>query len=307
MLITLFKHEMRATAKTFMWFYIAFAVIALINAVLNPLAMGTATAVSANMTVQPMWLPGAFVPEAIRGVFMALYGVAVAVVMVLTIVIIILRFYRNLLGDEGYLMMTLPVTREQHILAKLIAAVIWSICTGVLVFLSSLLLLANAGALTEITAGINEIIANGTPVDRWIAQFVVLLLVSTITSILMLYAAMGIGPNLLKNRVGGSILAYIIIYIASQIVMFGVVVGTVTGISGGPRMVQVAAVGTDTEGVTVASNVPAIPMPEGGAVPQEFISAIGAFVGSTIICTAAIGVVCWLITVFMLKRKLNLA
>jgi len=292
MLIKLFKNEMRATAKTFMWFYIAFAVIAVINAVMNPFAMGAAT----SDAVLTMGWPGAFVPEAIRGIVMALYFIAVVVIMVVTIVIIILRFFRNLLGDEGYLMMTLPVTREQHILAKLFAAVIWSICTGVLIFLSFLMLLQSAGLLPEIVQGINGIIAAGTPLDRWITQIVIMLIVGNISSILMLYAAMGIGPNLLKNRVGGSILAYIIIYIASQFIMFGVMVGTFTSIVGKQSTVPGAAVTGD-----------GFPMPAGGAIPQEFISSIDMLVLSAIIGTAAIAVACWFLTQYMLKRKLNLS
>jgi len=307
MLTTLFKHEMRATVKTFMWFYIAFVVIAVLNALLNPLAMGPMAAASGSGSAQAMGLAGAFIPDAIRGIFMALYSVAVVVVAVVTIVIIILRFYRNLLGDEGYLMMTLPATREQHILAKLIAAVIWSVCTAGLVFLSLLLMLQNAGVLTEITKGINDLVAGGTPVDRWIAQFAVMMLVSCVTSILMLYAAMGIGPNLLRNRVGGSILAFIIIYIVSQFVMFGIILGTVTSIAGNPQMMQIMVVGTETEAVTVAGSAPALPMPSGGMMTAEFISAVDTFVLSMIIGTAAIGAACWFLTAFMLKRKLNLA
>ena len=295
MLTTLFKHEMRATAKTFMWFYIAFAAIAIVNALINPFAMGSA---SANGAMQTLGMPGAFIPDAIRGIIMALYSIAATVVVVVTIVIIILRFFRNLLGDEGYLMMTLPVTREQHILAKLFAAVIWSVCTAVLVFLSFLLMLQSAGVLTEIVKGINELIASGTPVNRWIAQFVLLLLVGTVSSVLMLYAAMGIGPNLLKNRVGGSILAYIIIYIASQFVMLGIIVSTVSAIRIDPGMAQ-AAVGT-------GSNAP-LPAAGLGMVTDTIVSAVDTFVLSAIIGTAAMAVVYWFLTVFMLKRKLNLA
>ena len=58
----------------------------------------------------------------------------------ITFIQCVLRFKRNLLGDEGYLMMTLPVERMDLILSKLIAAVAWTIIGG-LVGLMSLFIL----------------------------------------------------------------------------------------------------------------------------------------------------------------------
>jgi len=297
MLTKLFRYEMRGTAKTFMWFYIAFAAIAVVNAFVNPFGMGSTSVQAASGASQGM-MPAALVPDAVKGMFMALYGISIFVIAVVTIVIIILRFYRNLLGDEGYLLMTLPVTREQHILAKLLAAVIWSVCTTVLIFLSFLFLFQRAGILNEIVKGINELIANGAPVDRWIVQLVILLLVSCITGILMLYAAMGTGPNIFKNhRLGGSILAFIIIYVASQFVMLGVVWGMAAAIAIDPMMAQAGAgTGMSVNGVQAL-----------GTMSESFIANVNTFVWGLIIGTAAIGVVCWFLTTFMLKRKLNLA
>jgi len=289
MLGTLFKHEMRATAKTFMWFYIAFAVIALVNILINPFAIGSFSSQAARESAQIATQSPEFLPEAIKGVLMAIYGIAIGVIAILTIVIIILRFYRNLLGDEGYLMMTLPVTREQHIFAKLFTAVIWTICTIVLIFFSLILLFSRAGVLGQIVDGINEMIAMGVPLDRWIALAAVILLISCFTNVLMFYAAMGIGPNLLKNRVGGSVLAYVIIYVASQLIMTFVLFGTISAILGNPQMAPVA------------------PGSHGFAMPQEMIGAVDTIFLVAIIDVAAIGIVCWFITRFMLKRKLNLA
>ena len=50
------------------------------------------------------------------GLFMAAF--------VLTLIIQIQRFSKNLLGDEGYLMFTLPASVSQHITAKLVVAVL---------------------------------------------------------------------------------------------------------------------------------------------------------------------------------------
>ena len=55
------------------------------------------------------------------------YGATMAAVFIVTIFIIIQRFYKNLLGDEGYLMNTLPVSTTSNISSKLISAIIWSL------------------------------------------------------------------------------------------------------------------------------------------------------------------------------------
>ena len=55
--------------------------------------------------------------------YMLYMGVMMAA-FVVTAVILIQRFYKNLLGSEGYLMFTLPVTVTQHLLSKTIIAVV---------------------------------------------------------------------------------------------------------------------------------------------------------------------------------------
>ena len=49
-------------------------------------------------------------------------------VMIVTLIIIIQRFYKNLLCDEGYLMNTLPMSVWKNITSKLVVASygIWS-------------------------------------------------------------------------------------------------------------------------------------------------------------------------------------
>ena len=42
---------------------------------------------------------------------------------------IVRRFYSNLLGREGYLMHTLPVTETQLVTSKLISSTVWSLCS----------------------------------------------------------------------------------------------------------------------------------------------------------------------------------
>ena len=51
------------------------------------------------------------------------YVVLIISISAITLIIMVQRFYKNLLGDEGYLMFTLPVKTWQNVLNKLIFAV----------------------------------------------------------------------------------------------------------------------------------------------------------------------------------------
>ena len=297
MLKNLIKHEMRATGKAFMWLYIAFAVIVVVNVLfvhLDPTNTESViiSASNANLPSHTVEMSNA-VPNAFQTTLAVLYFLSIIAMAVGTLVVVVLRFYRNLLGDEGYLMMTLPVSREQLVLSKLIVATIWSICSGVLIFLSIMLLIAGSGSFTELVEGIKMTTALGFPLGQWITVIVITMVVSIIAGILMLYASMAIGPNLLKNRLGGSILAFIIIAVISQIATVTTMLAPSNSSGGHMLMNEVK----DT-------------MPAGGeeaiAVPilNEAVSLASM---SAIISAAVIGIVCWFLTRYMLKRKLNLS
>ena len=60
--------------------------------------------------------------------------------MVLTAMIAIQRFNKSLIGDEGYLMFTLPVTHTQLLNSKLIASLLWVVVGTIVMGLASLII-----------------------------------------------------------------------------------------------------------------------------------------------------------------------
>jgi len=284
MLTKLIKHELRATAKTFLWLYIAFAAIALVNMFIGPWSR---LAPTNNPAV---WQVAA--PSAVQVILVILYFLAVVAIAVVTLVIVIQRFYRNLLGDEGYLMMTLPVSREQHVLAKGIVALIWNLCTTVLIILSVLLFVSAAGSYANLAERFQKsFIDAGAPVGQWILWIALLLIVSTIAGILMLYAAMAWGPNLIRNRVGGSILAFIILYVASQFVSLAIMFGA-------GQMFDIVNI---TAGLSATDATGGY---YGSEVLNQIINSVSVIL---LIAYAVIAVACWFLTRYMLNKKLNMA
>ena len=118
MLGKLLKYEFKSTARTF---GILYGVLLLV-AILGSFTMGT------NINEDSL--------SVITTVLMVTYSVLVGAIIVITFYMIVTRFYRNLLQEEGYLMHTLPVHEWQQILSKLIVAVIWLILSSIIVILS---------------------------------------------------------------------------------------------------------------------------------------------------------------------------
>ena len=71
---------------------------------------------------------------------------------VLTILTVIQRFKDNLFGDEGYLMLTLPVAPEKIILSKAISALLWAVLSEIMGIISVVTVLLNKDFIEGFTA-----------------------------------------------------------------------------------------------------------------------------------------------------------
>lgn len=67
---------------------------------------------------------------------MGLFGGVCFTMVILSAVFVLTRFYKGLLGDEGYLMHTLPVRSWQLVLSKLICALATTVVNGIVGILS---------------------------------------------------------------------------------------------------------------------------------------------------------------------------
>ncbi len=128
-----------------------------------------------------------------------------------SVVIIIMRFYKGLLGDEGYLMHTLPVKPWQLITAKGVSALI-IVCASVIVAMLSILVLAGTGsfgAIAEFCGLIRDMFREEPKVLLVAAEFMVLAILSLLKSIYQIYASLSIGQLAGKHRILLSLGAYV--------------------------------------------------------------------------------------------------
>ncbi len=156
---------------------------------------------------------------------MVLFGLFVAMA-VMALIFIIQRFYRGLLGDEGYLMFTLPASAGAHIASKGLTALILEILSWLAAVLSGVLLFT-VYQPTEFARGWQTIwmelgklqLPPSTP---WlVAEAVLVLIAVAATETLKIYLAIALGHLAKKHRALWALLAYVGIGLVLNI-LFGV-------------------------------------------------------------------------------------
>lgn len=113
MLGKLLKYELKATSRVFIPLYIAILVVSIVNGL--------------SLNLEILNIQG-LATIVLMCLFISLF--------VITIVVTIQRFNKNLLKDEGYLMFTLPVSSKYLVLSKYLTSLIWTFLSFVVAFLS---------------------------------------------------------------------------------------------------------------------------------------------------------------------------
>lgn len=208
MLGKLLKYEAKATARSFFPIYIAIFLFALINRFINPFNQ---VGDSVSVTVE-----GFSFLNMMRIASIVVYFALIVATIAMTFVIIIQRFYKNLLGDEGYLMFTLPVKPWQHIVSKLLISLMWIVLSFIVIVSSVLVLTKMDNLFGELGNLIHE--ARRFFGDTLLILAPISALVGASYFIMTVYNALSIGHLFNKHRILASFVAYIGIYMVSQVV-----------------------------------------------------------------------------------------
>ena len=143
----------------------------------------------------------------LMGLLMMAFWIFVVATGAITALLMIYRFYKNYMTDEGYLMFTLPVNRHQLIWAKLLSALLYTAASAVAVTLSILLVLLPIadwsgfwGDLGELLSSITESLHFGVPAPLF----------------LMVYAAIALGHSFSNHKILLSVVFFIAFSLAMQ-------------------------------------------------------------------------------------------
>jgi hypothetical protein len=236
--------------------------------------------------------------QIIFGLLTAGFIIAIFGVMLVTLVLMVTRFYRNLLKDEGYLMFTLPTNSHALIWSKLIVSTVWFLATALLIGLLMMLTVANLGQMSaeDFNAafyGIRDVldmlyqlgVSKGS-LALLLTELVVASVVTCLTTCLHFYAAMGLGQMSANHKGLMSVLAFIGISIAFQILASTVFSGLVKAGSVDLIVQSIEDMAQSAQGVVRVAN---------------------SGVGSALLLEVLQGAVLYVITALSLNKKLNLA
>ena len=200
MLRKLLKYEIMATARIFLPLYALLLVMVGINKGFSYLRPEDAFGI----------------PQAVA--MMGLIALIVGI-FVVTLVVTVQRFYKNLLGDEGYLMFTLPVSSHKLVLSKLLVAAMWNIVSTVMAVLVVIILAMSSNmfrVLEEFWKGVTQY---GVPAFAIMFEIIVLALIMSVTSVLTIYAAIAIGNMASKYKLLAAVGVYIGFGMVEQTIM----------------------------------------------------------------------------------------
>lgn len=216
------------------------------------------------------------------------YYIAIIAISLFACVYLAVRFYKNLYTDEGYLMHTLPVTPRELILSKAITAFCWMMITTLLILFSVCAIFLSAylkfgveelGDLSEMYFSLNEFVVEvyGMSLTGFCVYMIFSLVIGSLSGIFTIYASISLGQLFNRHKVLGSILCYIGIYFAMQILTMIVMI---------PYCVKLFSFDYFAD------------------------SSMGLYMKyklfSTMILSGIAAIVCYYITEMMMKKKLNL-
>ncbi|MBQ2995116.1 MAG: ABC-2 transporter permease [Peptococcaceae bacterium] len=291
MLGKLLKYELKASARTLLPLYAGTLLIALICGVSMAVQTSNMNKFHQSMTDGVAVTFSSF-SNPVDGDLYTFIGFGMLLVFafcvavtVLTIMSVVQRFNHGIAGNEGYLMFTLPVKHETLLASKLLGALLWSLASLLVFFLVGVLI-GGPSLFVEreffdwafFWERVQELFRYYNPLPSMLLTAVNAVL-SLVSVILTIYLSIMIGQmeQFNKYRVAVAVAAFFVIHW-----IFGLVESLLFGLPG--------------------INM----MPEGAARVSDLYNGYYFIVGSDCLFTAALCVLCFFGTAWMMKKKLNL-
>lgn len=266
MLRKLIKHEFRATGRILLPMF----------AIVLALAVGNNLSVRVLLDAEQGMMT--FLGMTISGAYM----LALFAMFVMCAVLVIKRFHSNYLTDEGYVMMTLPVSVHQLICSKLLVSLVWMVAAMVVLAVSGFISIFQVDQVQSLLQGawdlVSHFLSQMDLSNAMIAvETVVYALTTGVSTCLMVYGAMAVGHSFPNHKVVLSVVAYFVIQWVLKLVAYIALLGFSS--VGGDQWLQNAAM----------------------ADSLRYTLLVG--IGSSLLYCVAF----YCITAYFLKRRLNLA
>lgn len=281
MLGKLIKHEYKQTGKMMLPLFGAVLVLTGLTKISMILADITTARIPLQTSPHNVF---SFITDLLAGITVFAFVAMMAAVVILSV----MRFYKNMLGDEGYLMFTLPVTAEEHVFAKLLAAFTWTVA-GIAICVGAMWLFIGSEVPMDVVSFLT--VSKQAAAQYGIGVYLMPLLpmlalvAGVFVTYLQFYTAISIGGQWQQNRLVASVVAYVGINLALQII--GVAVLSVFGM----------AVSSNDATVAATNNI----------FFENPVLMFNTIFGGIFLVLSVLGVVYFFVTRWLLSKKLNLA
>jgi len=261
MLRKLMKYEFRATGRVYLPLFAALIFLAGVSRLLMLLNLET---------------PG------VIGIVISV--ILIVGIFVLTLILTIQRFSRNLLSSEGHLMMTLPVSTDSLILSKLFVSAVWAVASLIIVTLAIMIMAATKDFFEQIGISIKwfggQLAINAPRTIMYTIEIIIVIAIMVLLWALILYACMSLSMLVNKRRVLFTFGAFIVITTAMQIIF--------------------AAIASILGALNIISAIERIFGTIDSIAGSQFA------IASVFICQLILCAIFYIITRYMLKNRLNL-
>ena len=224
MLRKLIKQEFKATARLMLPLYLAVILLGL-GAKLAEVVLN-ATDTSSGGVFAGFGMPGQVMDflDVLSVLVVTGFVVALIAAFAVSFVLMIMRFRNNLLGDEGYVMFTLPVSVHQLVWSKLIVSLVWFVGAVVVDGVAILLvLMGDEFTFSQLFPAIASFFSQFTSGQAahfvgFTAEGLLLAVILTFSCCLEFYAAMAIGHSFAKHKGLLSVVFFFAISAASEVI-----------------------------------------------------------------------------------------
>lgn len=211
MLRKLIKHELRATGRL----------------MLPMIGLLFLTAFGGRVSTRLFMESDSRVLNIVGGIIIAAFVLVMLALCLMALGLMIQRFYKNLLQDEGYLMLTLPVSVHQQLWSKLIVSTLWFSLSFIAAMLAVFILAYEPemkeqliGGLRDIFALVPEYLGTGYVAQAALLclELTAVLTAGTLCFCLHFYSALAIGHSFSGHKLLISVAAFFLLNLITNVI-----------------------------------------------------------------------------------------
>lgn len=196
--------------------------------------LGIFTILGCISFLSPMWESDNFIIGLIAMLSIILYILSLFAITITVFVYFVVRFYKSMYSNEGYLTHSLPAKPWEHIFSKGLTFFIWMAITAIALTASVLLLILTALSTVdgttiymiwnsfqyEVLPEMNNVWqeAFGMSVSAYTFVILISCIISSVYAILMIYLSISIGQLFNKHKLMASFVAYAVINCIIQLI-----------------------------------------------------------------------------------------